>query len=275
MTFKNHIDGQKYADDFKAHAAGLPGSDISWLNDLRRTSIAKFAEVGLPGPRVEEWKYCNLNVLKSGKFNVSSLIASDEGKITSLINEARLDDINGAKVVLVDGYYHSSMSNIDQQDGVTLTSLNGLFGADPEKAKALFSQTNDLNSLKELNTAFMTDGYVLLVEANVKLAEPIQIIHLSTTASNDKALRQRNFIQLEVGSTAQIIESFIGIDGVNCWSHNNTDVVIGQQASLEIYQFQNEGADTIHMAETIVDVAKGGDFKHYSLNIGAKLSRTE
>jgi len=275
MTLKNHIDGQKYADEFKAQAAGLPGAELPWLNELRNASIAKFAEAGLPGPRVEEWKYCNLNVLKSGAFNVSGQKTSQDTKVAALIKTALLDDIDGAKVVFVDGYFQQSLSNIDKQNGVTLTNLAGFVNSDPVNAKALFDQSDQLNSLKDLNTALMTDGFVLVVEENTKLAEPIQIIHLSSDNSNDKALRQRNFIQLEVGSKAQIIETFIGKNDVNCWDHNNTDVIIGEQAALEIYQFQNEGDDTIHMAETVVDVAKGGDFKHYSLNIGGKLSRTE
>src|SRR5262245_40195487 len=52
-----------YAEQFAAVADSLPGHDIPWLRELRRDAVARFTRLGLPSPRVEQWKYTNLNAL--------------------------------------------------------------------------------------------------------------------------------------------------------------------------------------------------------------------
>ncbi len=275
MTEKNYIDGQNYADDFYVQASNLPGADVPWLNKLRQSSIAKFVEAGMPGPKVEEWKYCNLNVLKSGEYDALLNQEAKSEPVDDLFQKVILNDIKGSKVVFIDGYINSSLTEIKNQDGVTLMNLSQYIKAHSEKAEKLLSKSNGENSLRELNLALMTDGYVLNIAEGVKLAEPIQVIHISTASSSDKALRQRNFINIESGASAQIIESHIGNDDVNYWAHNVSDIVVAASASLEIYQFQTQGSEAIHMSENLVDVAQSARFEHYSLNIGSKLNRME
>ena len=82
-------------------------------------------------------------------------------------------------------------------------------------------------------------------------------------------------IHIEKNASAQLIENYNGADDTNSWAQNVTTVKLDENASLEIYQFQDQGNETIHMSETLVDVSAEAQFKHYSLNIGAALSRTE
>jgi len=269
MAEKNHFDGINYANDFKSASGQLPGVDISWLNELRQKSINDFIKVGIPGPKVEEWKYSNLNVLKVDRFK-TGLEKSSTGDAVD-----GLSDIKGSKVVFIDGFYNDEQSKIINQPGVTLKSLTEFLRAEPERARALIEGQTQDNSLRNLNLALMTGGFVLIVDENVTLAEPIQIIHVVTGSAMDKSLRLRNLIHIEKNASAQLIENYNGADDTNSWAQNVTTVKLDENASLEIYQFQDQGNETIHMSETLVDVSAEAQFKHYSLNIGAALSRTE
>ncbi|MBT5073595.1 MAG: Fe-S cluster assembly protein SufD [Kordiimonadaceae bacterium] len=268
MTEKNHFDGINYADDFKSASGQLPGADIAWLKELRQKSIDDFIKVGIPGPKVEEWKYSNLNALKSGSFKTGL-------EKSSASDAAGIADIKGSKVVFVDGFYNSVQSEIKNQQGVTLQSLNEFVKSNPEKAQALIDGQAQDNSLRNLNLALMTGGFVLIVDEGVKLAEPIQIIHVVTSPAADKSLRLRNLIHIGKNASAQIIEDYSGAQDVNCWSQNVTTAKLDENATLEMYQFQDQGNETIHMSETLVDVLENANFKHYSLNVGAAMSRTE
>ncbi len=275
MTEKNHFDGANYVTNFNAASTELPGSSVAWLNDLRQSSMTAFENVGLPGPKVEEWKYSNLNILKSGQYQFLNESSSQDLQIDNLCDKEFLKDIKGAKVVFCNGYYHQSLSNISAEPGITLVNLNEYIKVGPKDAQRLIHQKKSKSSLNALNAALMSDGVVLIVEQDVKLSEPIQIIHINTEMATAKALRNRHYIQIEKNASAQIIESYIGVDGVDCWSHTVSEINVADGASLEIYQFQNEGNATIHTNEAIIDLGEGTTFKHCSLNIGGRLSRTE
>ncbi|MBL4603726.1 MAG: Fe-S cluster assembly protein SufD [Emcibacteraceae bacterium] len=272
MTEKNHFDGRNYANYFNAHRHILPNAELAWLNDVRAKAISSFIEVGLPGPKVEEWKYTNLNLLKTTIYETSEKIATEN---TDIIQKYALEGVLGSKVVFVDGYFNSELSDVQKQQGVVLTSLNEFISANPEHAEQVFQESKNQDSLGELNTALMTGGFVLIIDENIKLAEPIQIFHIASEKSQAKSLRLKNFINIKSTSSAQIIEYFISPDNIDCWRQNVTEVIVGEKAKLEIYQFQQEGNETIHMNQTLADVKESGNFKHYSLNIGGKISRTE
>lgn len=272
MTNKNHFDGAQYPAQFSDQKGNLPGSDLMWLNDVRASAISRFETVGLPGPRVEEWKYTNLTRLNSGSYGI---IDAETAQFERDVDGNDEYDLNGSKVVFIDGYFRSAWSNIKKQDGVRLESLSELCSSDPESAKKFLENTADDNSLIDLNTALMTDGYVLIVDANVKLVEPIQIVHFATGHTDSKALRLKNFIQIGDGAQAQIVEHFKGPNETKNWRQNITDISVGEGASLDIFQTQREGDETIHTSETLAEIKKNGMFRHYSLNVGGKLSRTE
>ena len=275
MTHKNHFDGSRYANDLTLAYSALTGTDIDWLNEIRKKSMDAFVEVGLPGPRVEEWKYTNLSSMNSKTYSVLEKAGEMDAAITAIIDDVYLDDISGSKVVFIDGFYKAEHSKIKGEDGLKLLSLNEYIKSQNSDAKTLLQSTHEVSSLANLNSALMTDGYVIQVKPNIKLSQPIQIIHVSSESSNLKALRNKNFIEVSENSSAQIIESFIGVDNVDNWKQDVTQIWVEKNAVLEIYQTQLQGNETIHMGETHIDVAEDADFKHYSLNIGAKNSRTE
>lgn len=269
MTAKNHLDGQKFKTQFDASGASLPGADLDWLAGLRQSAMSDFVQTGLPGPKVEAWKYTNLGSLNSGEYELLAAAGEASDGITSFEN------FHGSKVVFTDGFYDKENSTVVNQDGVSLVSLNDYMHSDPDAAQKLFSTNVEQDSLRELNMALMTGGYVLLVDENIKLAEPIQIIHNATASAADKALRTKCFIDVREKSSAQIIEVFAGVKEQNYWRHHVTEAIVAEEAELEIYQIQQEGDQAIHTANTLVDVSKRANFKHYSLNIGGKISRTE
>jgi Fe-S cluster assembly protein SufD len=275
MTHKNHFDGSRYAKTLSENNPALLGADIDWFGDMRQKAMDTFVEVGLPGPRVEEWKYTNLSSMNSKTYNTLNNTDNVDASIQSKIADTYINDIDGSKVVFVDGYFQSDLSDIKKEEGLILSSLSDYIKSHGDDAKALLNVTREETSLTYLNSALMTDGYVINVKQGIKLSQPIQIIYVASENSADKALRNKNFINVNANASAQIIESFVGFDNVDNWQQDVTNISVDKNAQLEIYQTQLQGNETIHMGETHVDLACGADFKHYSLNIGSKNSRTE
>lgn len=272
MTEKKHFSGEHLAPHFADVRSHLPGAEIGWLNSYRETAMEKFLERGIPGPRVEEWKYTNLTPFQHDVYERSE---NAEDVDTESIQKLILSEISGSKVVFIDGYLNNALTSIENQKGISLCGMAEFVKSNPSKAQSLMTEKENNSSLSNLNLAMMTGGYVLVVDADIKLAEPIQIFHIATGNSDAKSLRTMNYIHIEVGGMVQIIESFVSHGGNAYWRQNNNQITVSDKAHLEIYQYQTEAAEAIHMAETHVDLAEEAKFIHYSLNIGAKISRTE
>ena len=69
---------QPFTDRLDAAASGLPGGGRPWLDRLRAEARAAYREAGLPGPKVEAWKYTNLNRLRRMGF------AADAAQVAKL-----------------------------------------------------------------------------------------------------------------------------------------------------------------------------------------------
>lgn len=272
MNAKNHFSGEHLTSSYNDVKSYLPGAELDWLMNLRDGAMAKFLETGIPGPKVEEWKYTNLGLLKKDVYKNAAIPADDAG---GSIEENFIDGVQGSKVVFIDGYLSTEKTNIQEQEGIFLESLMDLAKDNPDQAQELISSAKNNSTLASLNLAMMTGGYVLRVDSDVKLAEPIQVVHIATASDNLKSLRTINFIALERGASAQIIESFISRGEANGWRQNNTHISLAKNAKLEVYQYQTEDTQTLHMGETHIEVGSDADFKHFSLNIGGKMSRTE
>ncbi|HRW28790.1 MAG TPA: Fe-S cluster assembly protein SufD, partial [Emcibacteraceae bacterium] len=269
---KNHFDGLNYENVYAAQKNMLPGTELSWLNDIRQSSMTKFVEVGLPGPKVEEWRYTNLTPLKSETYEIADKSPSMSADILA---DLTVQENTGSKVVFINGYFSEAHSKIVSQSGIILKSLPDFLKSDQNSAQALLSSLDKQNSLEHLNTALMTGGYVLQVEENVKLAEPIEIFHIATKGAEAKALRSKCFIEMKSQSSACVIEHFSSPDGFDIWRDNVTRAQLSNGSFLSIYSFQCEGSEVIHMNRVLADLGEDAEFRHQSLNVGGKISRTE
>ncbi|MEK7697252.1 MAG: hypothetical protein AAB346_03850, partial [Pseudomonadota bacterium] len=52
---------ESYLDAVAAARAGLPGQSVPWVRRLREEAATRFAELGFPTTRHEDWKYTNVS----------------------------------------------------------------------------------------------------------------------------------------------------------------------------------------------------------------------
>ncbi len=268
MTLKLHLDNPEIAREFDALKASLPGADQPWLNDLRSEAMTCFTDSGIPGPKVEEWKYTNLGFLARETFGPASK-THGQSEIKALFDRAHFKNIAGPVVVFVNGYIHKSLSSFPDESGVRLS----VFSEQPQKFQQDMRVTGGSSALDNLNKAMVTDGYH--IEISSKTPTPIQIIHLATSDSHMRSLRLRGRVSVDPGACGKIIESFMGPDGARYWCHMVGHIELAEDARLEICQYQMQGKQAVHMTELHVTIADRAKFSHMSLQLGAELSRTE
>jgi len=274
MTLKRHLDTPEAAINFDKVKTTFTGAGETSLTNMRANAMGKFMATGLPGPKVEEWKYTNLTFLVQFLANENfEFVKSDDysAEVKALFDKAYIEGITGPVVVFVNGHFHSTLSSCPDEDGVKFS----LFSENPEALRQSLADSQESTALNNLNRAMTTDGYHLEISAGGNLSQPIQIIHMATSGTDGQSLRTRGKISLGNGARAKVIESFIGPDEQRYWTHMISDVDLAKAAELSYFQFQLQGKQAIHMTELHSTVAEKAKFNGMNLQLGAEVSRSE
>src|SRR5262249_20071399 len=100
LAVKPALEPDLIQEDFAAHAAGLPGAGLSWLDKRRAEAMKAYGVTGVPTRRVEAWKYTDLAAALTESLAPASRIR-DAAK-----GERAFADIPGTRIIFVGGFFH-------------------------------------------------------------------------------------------------------------------------------------------------------------------------
>jgi Fe-S cluster assembly protein SufD len=239
-----------------------------------------FSGQGLPTRREENWKYTDLSFLEKSTFKLSKQIT-----LNSLNNGFQG---NAHKLVFVDGHFSAPLSSIDAlASQCTVLSLKQALADDPETIKKYLEdvQAKDVRFLN-LNKAFVSNGYVIIVPKGVVIEKPLHLLFVSSDANNVMSF-SRNIIVLKENSHLTVFEEHIPIqasplqaqgaslEGQSTFNNHITQVILEQGAKLNRYKLQNQNQTAIHIAQTLVNQKCDAQFNSYQVTLGAALSRDD
>ena len=124
-----------------------------------------------------------------------------------------------------------------------------------------------------LNQAFFLDGGFIHVPAGKIIAEPIQLIFISTAKHNGDTTHPRNLIIAGANSKATVIESYLSTGGAAYFTNAVTEIIAGDNSALEHVKFQDEAAAAFHIATIAGELGRASNVNIHSFALGAKLSR--
>jgi Fe-S cluster assembly protein SufD len=263
-----------YAARQAAMVGRLPGADIAWLRRLREESLARVVDGGVPSPRVERWKYTNLNALAQVEFEAA---ANEAGTAAAVALPRFLgDDVAVHRMVFLNGAFRRELSDLaGLPGGATIESLADVLARDPQGLATHFRDRKASDGLAALNTALMADGAVIRLAPETRLERPLLLVFLG--GSNERALatHPRNLIVAGAGARATVIELHAPAADAAYWSQPVTEIAIGRGACLRHYKCQQESLRAFHLAATTVRVEADGRYDSFALATGGALARNE
>ncbi|PCJ58685.1 MAG: Fe-S cluster assembly protein SufD [Rhodospirillaceae bacterium] len=268
--------GNEYLERYPEWRKSLPGTDLVWLAKMREDAFQRFAESGFPTPKTEAWKYTNLNPLAKNVFapktGFSETISADD-----LPLEAQ-DGLSAHHLVFINGKYAPpGPAATPLPEGVRLLSLGDALKTIPDLMAELLTENAkpEAPDLRNINTALMTEGAVLLVEPGVQLEKPVHFFFLATEEAGDAAMHLRNLVVLGKGSTATVLESYLGTGQAGYWTNVVTEIAVHDDARLHHYKFQNEAAAAYHIAATTAKIGERAVYDNFIMSLGGSLSRND
>jgi Fe-S cluster assembly protein SufD len=232
----------------------LPGDPLQ-----RAAAAEAFRRAGLPGAtsgrREEAWKYTALRPVADASFLQSTVESAGDGTVL-----AQLPPLDAPRIVFIDGQFRPELSALPAAARFERFAHHGSFGA---------LARPDSEPLVALNTMLSEDGALLSVEPEVDAG----LLLLVSVASDGAAFHPRHDIHLRRGARMTLLELSVG-DG--CYLHNPVfEVRVGEGASLTHVRLQDESPAAFHLSTLYAQVAEGGSYDSFALNLGARITRTE
>lgn len=252
----------RYRSLFDARA--LPDNALA---QWRRAAFERFAAIGLPTQREEDWKYTNLRRLESRQFTPATVapVATAEGR---WIANA------GARIVLANGHALASLSTASPQPpGVTLLTLGQWIANSPEQvAEFLQKQRRDESSFELLNAAFLEDGVVIDLADGARFDQPIYVIH-QMGAGNGMS-HPRIFVRCGRNSECTLVEHYIGAADSETLTNSVVSLDLAQGAKVAHYRLQQESTRSFHVGTVHAQLDRDSRYACRDIALGATLART-
>jgi Fe-S cluster assembly protein SufD len=259
------------SDIFAIARDRLPGAGP--VADARQRAFEAYERVGLPHRRIEDWKYTDLRVLM--REVLPSAAAPDAAALKRAGTALKIHAIAGVRrVVLVDGVFAPKLSELDNlESGLGIRTLRDVLEAgDTALHEQLFAPENS-NSMVALNSAMMTDGFVIEVADGTALTQPLHIVHIASGAA-PAAMFTRSLIRVGKAATATLVESYIGAEAAKAYQvHDSLIVSIGDGARLDHVRLTEDSREAFNVSSAVVTLGAHAHFNTFGMNTGSLVSR--
>ncbi len=254
---------------FAARERRLANDCPRWLHGLKRTALARFAELGFPTTRVEEWKYTNLAPLARTVFAPAAYFphaAPQSPCWVETLGGVVVRTLNGAPVTAAG------------ERRFTIGSLRTAWQQTPELVERHLGRyaAFDRHAFLALNTAFFDDGVLIRIADGAVLDEPLVLVHyLSPYDEAPPASHVRTLVLAGRNSQAGIVEAWTGPDGRLYLANSVTEAVLGEGAVLDYVRLQLEGDQAYHFSALHVHQGRASSLAVHTVLLGGRLTRAE
>jgi Fe-S cluster assembly protein SufD len=273
MTTRAVAETDPAAEGLLALAPSAPAP--AWLVELRRDGAARFRGTGIPDTRVEAWRFTDLKPLRKREFRWSPEPAALSAEAARAM---LLAETGGVRLAFVNGVYAPALSGGRLPDeGAVASSLAAALDEREDPVRGLVGSVANLDRhpFAALNTAFVADGAVIRIPPDTTLEAPIHLLFLTAGDGPPRAAYPRVAIELAHGARARVIEEFVGAPEADTFVAPVTEIVVGENASVDHVKLQREGAKTIHLGTVAARLERNARLTGHSLSVGGRLVRTD
>lgn len=242
----------------------LPGARLPWLQERRRAALKAAQRLGLPTPTTEDWRHTPLvNVLGKHDFALARPVSLD--RAPSLLPEA-------ARLVFLDGQNDATLSRAALPEGVTALSLSQALKDDERALADRLSVAPEGTALEALNLGLFQDGALIEVDEGVS-APPVELVFANGLADGAVTGHPRSDVHLAANASLTLVELHQGLGGEPRLLNHVQRLRLEQGACLTHLIVLAEGADTTHLAETTLSLARDAHYRGLVLFLGGGLVR--
>jgi Fe-S cluster assembly protein SufD len=242
-----------------------------WVRERRDQAAKRFAEVGYPTTRQEDWRFTNVAPIADAKFPLAQgSFAAAAGLVAGVTVPGAL------RLAIVNGQFAAGLSDLSAMPkGVRIAGLrdgarDGSDGLEQHLAKVF---NIDAHPFAALNTAHLDDGVAIFIAAGAAVETPIHIVTVTGGDGQPVTAHPRVLVVAGANSQARIAHTFIGVADDVYFNNAVVEVVVGEGAIVDYYTDQRESEKAFHIANIQAHVSAKGVFASHVFSTGARIQR--
>lgn len=246
-----------------------------WLQTLRRAGADRFASVGYPTTREEEWRLTNVSPIAKTQFAAAEA-QIDEDAI-ELARQSSFETDAVTELVFVNGQFAPSLSRAGKLPrGATAGTIEQAIGSDIPALERHLGRVADIsaNPFIALNTGLMRDGAVIHLGKGVIVEGPIHLLFVSTSGLEPTQSFPRILVVAEESSQLTLVESFVGGGGVH-FTAAVTEIVAADDCRIDHNRVQLGGDDAYAVSALSARLDRGSQLISHAATLGGKLTRND
>jgi Fe-S cluster assembly protein SufD len=233
----------------------------------------RFATVGFPSSRDEEWRFTPVSPIAQTDFRPAA-----PAKLTrSALQPFLFGHPEWPQLVFVNGKFAPDLSVLPSLPlGVRLGNLATALAGDTTLLERHLTRhaAPETTPFAALNTAFIRDGALVYVPVDTALDRPVHLLFVTSPDAGGTVAHPRNLIIVERGAKASVVESYVSLaGGATYFTNAVTEVVSGENAWTEHTRIQRESERAYHVGLTHVDQARGSHYRSFTLAMGGAIAR--
>lgn len=264
-----------YLASFEAFEKSLNGEMKSSFHGIRKEAIGRFAELGFPTTKNEEWKYTDVSPLTRLRFQ-PVLQYAGEGVSKKDIERFRLGIQDSHVLVCVNGHFSRELSAIGKiPAGVRLGGLAEEIRSGNQLVEQYLARKAkyENDSFTALSTAFLMDGIFVRVPDGVVVDRPIHVIFISQNQDTEVVVHPRTLVVAGKSSQAAFVESHVSLSSRPYFTNVVTEIVLGENAVVEYDKVQMDSTSAFHISTTHVYQERNSNFASNAITFGGLFVR--
>lgn len=262
----------------------LPSRASEWLTTARRANLARFATLGWPTPRDEDWKYTPITAITKHPFAIAG------PRIPRPITLPPIPELDCDRVVIVDGSVDLAQSTLGVRAAVQVKSLAVMMRDEAAYLQPLLGsvQPPAPHGFTALNNAYYHDGVVVLLAAGARLAKPLELVFVSDAGSDSASdavgdvatmACPRNLVVAGPDSQATIIVRHVCADDRTSQhptlTNSTTELIVQAHAAIDYYLLQTQSPTAYYVGGIWARQAAHSRLRCYSMTSGGALVRND
>lgn len=267
---------QQYLELYRAQRPLLEAGSCAPLNALRAAAAEALAAGGLPGRRVERYKYVDVEHALAPDYGVNlrrSLPGYDPyGGFRCSVPGLRTAAL---RAVINDVVCPAPADGGDLSGGAVVIPLTEAATRMPGLLEAHYGQAagRGYDALTALNTMLVQDGLLVYVPSGVRLEHPVQLVHLST-AGADLMSNRRLLVVLEDGAEASLLLCDHAPGRQRYLTTQVVEAYVGRGARLDLCTVEETNPRVTRFDNLYVEQQAGSRVACHTVNLSGGLTRS-
>lgn len=256
---------------FTQNGGGSPG----WLRPLRETGLDRFVRAGFPTRKHEDWRFTNVQPIASREFRV--LDAPEALPDLAALRPFLFGHEDWPRLVFVNGHHVPQLSHVEGvPSAVQLLSFREALETRRDVVEAHLAKVavNAPSAFTDLNTAFMTDGAVLVLPPDAVLEHPVHLLFVTAPGAEEGAIHPRILVVAGRHAEATILESYASLAEQRYLTNTVSEIALEDGARVNHYKVQLESEAAYHVGTIEAWQDRSSHLESFSFAMGGALSRT-